>query len=282
MDLLNLANNTDRAYESLGGWTFEYADYTNAGMVGPVSKTPEFARMADIVDPYSYISTKRGACSPWPNPHFETVPKMVVNGGNDEFFLPDDNHIWWDDFKNEKHLLHIPNADHPLNFIPPSAAKGVQVFGTALLPFYSAVVQGVPRPTFTWDIAADGQSITVGNFSSLAMPEKVSVWAATTSDGFRDFRLYNCRGGLPGHNCSDGKSAPHVVKYIQSDAEHVSAGTWKGSVPPPPAGQWTSFVVSVQFGLAAGGFHFTTQMSIVPVARPFAPCTAGVNCTRLV
>ena len=90
------------------------------------------------------------------------------------------NHsIWWDDFKNEKHLLHIPNADHPLNFIPPSAAKGVQVFGTALLPFYSAVVHDVPRPTFTWDIAADGHSITVGNFSSAAMPEKVSVWAAT-------------------------------------------------------------------------------------------------------
>jgi hypothetical protein len=36
---------------------------------------------------------------------------------------PDDNHIWWNDFQNEKHLLHIPNADHPLNFLPPSAAK---------------------------------------------------------------------------------------------------------------------------------------------------------------
>ena len=68
MDLLNLANNTDRAYESLGGWTFEYKDYTAAGMVGPVTKTPEFARLADIVDAYSYISTKRGARSPWPSP----------------------------------------------------------------------------------------------------------------------------------------------------------------------------------------------------------------------
>jgi hypothetical protein len=72
------------------------------------------------------------------------------------------------------------------------------------------------------------------------------------------------------------------VKYAESDAVAVSAGVWKGSVPPPPAGQWTSFVVSVQYGLAAGGFHFTTQMSIVPVARPFATCTEGVNCTRLV
>jgi PhoPQ-activated pathogenicity-related protein len=62
-------------------------------MVGPNTRTPEFSRLADIVDPYSYLSTKRGAPSPWPAPHFESVPKLVVDGGNDEFFLPDDNHI---------------------------------------------------------------------------------------------------------------------------------------------------------------------------------------------
>ena len=36
-------------------------------------------------------------------------------------------------------------------------------------------------------------SITVANFS--VAPKEVSVWAATTTDGYRDFRLYNCRTG---------------------------------------------------------------------------------------
>ena len=199
MDLLNLAENTDHSFESLGGWTFEYADYTNANMVGPVTKSKEFARLADIVDPYSYLSTKSGAPSPWPAPHFETVPKMVVDGGNDEFFLPDDNHIWWPDVRNEKHLLHIPNADHPLSFLPANESKGVQIFAASLTAFYDAVVNNRPRPHFTWQISEDGLSITVGNFSTL--PKEVSVWAATTTDGYRDFRLYNCRGGV-GKNCT--------------------------------------------------------------------------------
>jgi PhoPQ-activated pathogenicity-related protein len=285
MDLLNLAENTDHSYESLGGWTFEYADYTNAGMVGPITQSPEFARLADIVDPYSYLTTKSGRSSPWPAPHFETVPKMVVDGGNDEFFLPDDNHIWWPQVHNEKHLLHIPNADHPLSFLPANASTGVKVFTESLLSFYGAVVHERPRPSFTWTISEDGHSITVGNFS--IQPKTVSVWAATTTDGYRDFRLYNCRGGR-GKNCTsatpgaDGGPQPHVVRYEQSLATPVSHGVWVGRVAPPPAGQWTSFLVDVKFGVLEGGFHFTTQMSIVPVERPYAPCTAGVNCTRLV
>jgi PhoPQ-activated pathogenicity-related protein len=34
MDLLNLANGTDNHYRSLGGYTFEFADYLEAGVVG--------------------------------------------------------------------------------------------------------------------------------------------------------------------------------------------------------------------------------------------------------
>ena len=51
---------------------------------------PNSQRMADIVDAYSYFGADI-----WPNEpsktlreHFATIPKMVVNAGNDEFFLP--------------------------------------------------------------------------------------------------------------------------------------------------------------------------------------------------
>ena len=245
MDLLNLAENTAHSFESLGGWTFAYADYTNAAMVGPITQSPEFQSLASIVDPYSYLSTKQGYPSPWPATHFERVPKLVVDGGNDEFFLPDDNHIWWGDMPGEKHLLHIPNADHPLSFLPANESTGVEVFSASLLAFYSAVVQERPRPTFDWSISADGLAITVGNFS--VAPKTVSVWHATTSDGFRDFRLYNCRGALPGHNCTSaehgapGGPAPHVVKYTESPAASIGHNSWEGRVPPPPTGSYFSY-----------------------------------------
>ena len=51
---------------------------------------PNSQRMADIIDAYSYFGAEI-----WPNEpsktlreHFATIPKMVVNAGNDEFFLP--------------------------------------------------------------------------------------------------------------------------------------------------------------------------------------------------
>ena len=41
---------------------------------------------------YSYFKVD----APWRSKFFESVPKLVINAGNDEFFLPDDDHIWWD------------------------------------------------------------------------------------------------------------------------------------------------------------------------------------------
>lgn len=46
MDLLNLAPAIRGHYRSLGGWTFEFADYVAVGCVGPVVDSPQFAKMA--------------------------------------------------------------------------------------------------------------------------------------------------------------------------------------------------------------------------------------------
>lgn len=34
------------------------------------------------------------------------IPKLVVDGGNDEFMLPDDNHAWWDDLPVRHVISH--------------------------------------------------------------------------------------------------------------------------------------------------------------------------------
>ena len=33
-----------------------------------------------------------------------------------------------------KHLLHIPNADHPLEFFPPGSGNGTKVFAVSVSP----------------------------------------------------------------------------------------------------------------------------------------------------
>ena len=83
-------------------FTFEFADYIEAGVVGStVLFSANYSKLADIVDPYRYFNMT--AAKPWASPSFfDTMPKLVVNAGNDEFFLPDDDHSWWGSLPGEK------------------------------------------------------------------------------------------------------------------------------------------------------------------------------------
>ena len=60
---------------------------------------------------------------------------------------------------------------------------------------------------------------------------------------------------------------------------------YMGSVSIPD-GQYTSFFLEVRWAAAQGGFRFTTQASIVPMARPFSSCSGDLsvkyNCKRMV
>eukprot|EP00035_Acanthoeca_spectabilis_P014122 m.268434 g.268434 ORF g.268434 m.268434 type:complete len:412 (+) comp16057_c0_seq7:1475-2710(+) len=118
MDFLSVPRNTVRHYRSLGGWTYEFADYVAAGVCdASVVASAAYRKLMRVVDPISYFSPPLWDDTPALK-NFRAIPKLVVDGGNDEFMLPDDNHAWWDDLGGEKHLLHIANADHPLNWVP--------------------------------------------------------------------------------------------------------------------------------------------------------------------
>jgi PhoPQ-activated pathogenicity-related protein len=287
MDLLNMPVGVEAHFKSLGGWTLEFADYVAVGCVGPVVRSPQFLKMCRVNDPYFYLpGTGAPGREPFNAPHFVAMPKLVINGGNDEFFLPDDNHHWWDQMPGEKHLLHVPNADHPLRFWPPGSGVGAAVANASISAFYGAVVRGEPRPSFRWEIAENGSSIVVSDFS--VAPLAVSAVAATTQDGYRDFRLVTCRTGFHG-NCTQpeaqpggglGAPVPHPIHYVAQPARSLPGGRWVGEVPTPPFG-YTAFFVDVLF---AGGQHYTTQMSIVPKPYPYEWCEeyGGDACSRLV
>ena len=63
---------------------------------------PLFQTAMDIIDPFSYRDKI-------------LMPKLVVDGTMDEFFLLDDSSYWWHEMPNNYDLnrfVMVPNAEH--------------------------------------------------------------------------------------------------------------------------------------------------------------------------
>lgn len=253
MDELNFLPNIHHHYEAYGGWSFALTDYYDLNFTQNLD-TPEAEALFKIVDPY------------WYPPETLAMPKLVINSGMDEFFLPDDTRFWWQNMTGPKHFLMIPNAEH-------SEATGILEILPAVSTFLEASIPVgsrshlaaedtiVSTPEFTQEISADGTSITVVMDKNNAVPpHEVTMWHATTCDSKRrDFRIVNkytnvnesCApcgqqvAGLPfGATCTNLKilwsktvlseDAPNTGRYIARRTAETD-------------GRWTAFFIDVTF-----------------------------------
>lgn len=160
IDVLNLAPSMQNHKDSYGFWAPSLNDYVDMDIVTRIH-TPEFRKLMDIVDPYSYRDRL-------------TMPKYILNSAGDQFFPTDSWKFYFDGLKEEKYLCYFPNTDHGLN-------EGAYF---RLATFYQALLAGTPRPKFTWAKNADG-SLTVKCGDK---PSKVQLWKAHNPEA-RDFRL---------------------------------------------------------------------------------------------
>ena len=76
MDELNFIKNLKHHWRSLGGWTFQFQAYWKLNLT-LYFEDPKMQELFDIVDVYEYQE-------------FLMMPKLVICGANDEFFLPTD------------------------------------------------------------------------------------------------------------------------------------------------------------------------------------------------
>jgi PhoPQ-activated pathogenicity-related protein len=229
-----------------------------------------------------------------------TMPKLVVNSGMDEFFMPDDTHWWWDKMPGPKHFLMTPNTDH-------ICATGVLETIPAIGAFIKSVLNDKPAPTFTWKISSDASNITVDTKGDYK-PHSVHMWHATTCNADRrDFRAVNldqpcaCGVSVKGH-CLNLKAT--WSKTVLTEVEG-QPGIFVAHQDAPAVG-WTAFFIDVQYGLLANKpnveasrflsegamnedlgwpidfparLEFTTEVSIIPNTFPFKDCT-GKTCNN--
>ena len=175
------------------------------------------------------------------------MPKFMINSAGDQYFLPDSSKFYFDALEGEKYLRYVPNTDHSL--------KGSDA-GESAFAFYESIVQGRPRPKFSWRFEPDGAiAIDTGT-----RPLSAVLWQATNPNA-RDFRLETIGPA-----------------YRPSPLEPYGDGRYRARVPVPTHG-WTAYFVELTF--ASGGrfpFKFTTSVRIAPETLPFGPppeLTAG-------
>jgi PhoPQ-activated pathogenicity-related protein len=224
IDLLNLEKSFAHHYRVYGFWAPAVKDYEQAGVMDWTG-TQEYRNLLAIEEPYSYRERL-------------TMPKFMIYAAGDQFFLPDSSRFYLDDLRGEKYLRYVPNADHSLRN---SDAR------ESMLAYYQALLNGTPRPKFTWNFEANGDI----RVNTKEKPSAVKLWQANNPE-HRDFRLETLG-----------------PKYQSSDLQEQGSGVFVGHVPAPEKG-WTAYFVEMTF--PSGGkypFKFTTAVRVSPDTEPF-------------
>jgi PhoPQ-activated pathogenicity-related protein len=233
IDALNSQEITKHQYEAYGFFGPSLGDYVRHGLFPHKIGSTEYADVLAIEDPYNYLGRAR-----------LTIPKFEINASGDQFFLPDNSHLYWDKIQEEKRIRYVENSKH--NLADTDAMD-------SLLAFYNSVITGGKRPEYSWTKAADG-TLTV---KTKDKPSEVKLWQAHSDT--RDFRVEKV-----------GKI------YTSSAMQPQADGSYVAHIDKPAKG-FSAFFVELTYpsGLASAPFSFTTEVSIVPDVLPFKWETAA-------
>lgn len=227
IDALNSQEITRHQFEAYGFFGPSLGDYVRHGLFPHRIGTDDYTAVLKIEDPYNYLERAR-----------LSIPKFIINASGDQFFLPDNSHLYWDKVKEEKRIRYVENSKH--NLADTDAID-------SLLAWYNSVITGGKRPEYAWTKGADG-SLTV---TTPDKPKEVKLWQAHSDT--RDFRV-ELIGNV----------------YKSSVLQPQADGSYVGQVAKPEKG-FTAFFVELTYdsGLAAAPFNFSTEVSIVPDVLPF-------------
>lgn len=224
IDLLNLEKSFEHHWKVYGFWAPAVKDYVEAGVMD-WTRTKEYKKLLEIEEPYNYRDRL-------------TMPKFMIQGAGDQFFLPDSSRFYFDDLKGEKYLRYVPNADHSLRG---SDAR------ESMAAFYESVVKGTPRPKFSWTFEKNGDI----KVTAKDKPSAVKLWQATNPEA-RDFRIET-----------------FGAKFTSTDLSDQGGGVYVAKVARPEKG-WTAYLVELTF--PSGGkypFKFSTAVRVNPDTEPF-------------
>lgn len=241
IDVLDMDPNFNNIYRTYGHWPVALKDYLEVNVTRCIN-CPAFVDLAAVEDPKVYLERFRE----------RGIPIMAANAVADEFFVPESWQWWYPEYRGEKHLMYIPNAEH-------SMAGHIEEISDTLSAFLHTLINGIPRPQVSFDLSDDGATFTVHTDRP---PIAVKLWEAYNEKN-RAFIL----------NC-----------YLQCwwrPTDLTPSGnnnTYVGRVEIPAVG-YRAWLVQLTFDLpgTTSPFVTTTGVSIVPQSFDYDFC--GDKCS---
>ena len=163
IDMLNMKVQTQWAAKMYGRQSEEIDDYTSYHLPERMDD-PRMVELRRWVDPYSYRSRY-------------ALPKLLLLGTNDPYWVVDSLRHYWADLREPKLVFQTPNAGHDLG--------GGEQAKQTLAAFFQLVSDRQPLPKMTWKFQNSPDAATID--VTLSQPGKAfRLWTATSAD--RDFR----------------------------------------------------------------------------------------------
>ena len=227
IDTLNMPEQLKHQLKSYGKFSEQIKDYVARGLAPPPD-TPEAKRLWGWVDPWNYRERIK-------------VPTMIINGANDPYWTVDSLNIYWNDLKNDKWVLYVPNAGHNLQQKHADGAINLDRALNALIAFSKHIVKDNAMPKLSWkhDDANGHARLTM---TADPKPLGGRMWVADAPT--RDFR----------------QSA-----WREQGAE-LNEGRLVGKVTAPQAG-YRAFFGELDFEIDGLGHHLSTQVRVLEAKK---------------
>lgn len=227
IDTLNMPEQLKLQLRSYGKYSEQIKDYTARGLTPPPD-TPDARRLWGWVDPWNYRDRIK-------------APTMIINGANDPYWTVDSLNLYWDDLKQDKWVLYVPNAGHNLKQKQANGKEDNDRAINALCAFASRVINDNPMPKVQWKHDdADGQARLTVTADGGATAARLWVALAPT----RDFRKATWK------------------EQVLELKEGRSVG-----VVPASAEGYTAFFGELDFATGAIRHHLSTQVRVLEAKR---------------
>lgn len=164
IDVLNMPVSLDYQVEAWQEYSIQIEDYTKLEIPQAVH-TESGDAIAAMVDPYSYRKNL-------------TMPKMIFIGTIDEYWPVDAIKNYIDSIPGDNYIQYVPNAGHDLG----DKTQAYQ----ALSSFLANTLAGKNYPVCKWNLAENGQNISLTTSATANLLVDALVWTADSED--RDFR----------------------------------------------------------------------------------------------